>query len=127
MVAATQAYTVSQLLKKYPGSRKGANSAIAQMPGDRKIHQSVRKHMGKDNSVFVLTQVVADKVSRERLGVCVWEGGRDRDTVVYSPIQPATSKTFVVFLIHNAPLPSPFLHPPIYRTTWYMYISVEPE
>ena len=92
MVAATQAYTVSQLLKKYPGSRKGANSAIAQMPGDRKIHQSVRKHMGKDNSVFVLAQVVADKVSRERLGVCVWEGGRDRDTVVYSPIQPATSK-----------------------------------
>ena len=85
MVAATQAYTVSQLLKKYPGSRKGANSAIAQMPGDR-------KHMDKDNSVFVLTQVVADKVSRERLGVCVWEGGRDRDTVVYSPIQPATSK-----------------------------------
>ena len=79
MVAATQAYTVSQLLKKYPGSHKGANSAIAQMLGNRILPRRVLE-LGVDSSVFLLTQVVADKVRRERLCVCVcvWEGERQR-------------------------------------------------
>ena len=59
--------------------------------------------------------------------MCVF--GKEGETEIRSCTVQSNQQhqTFVVFLIHNAPLPSPFLHPPIYRTTWYMYISVEPE